>query len=524
MAVLLGIDAGTTTVAAALYDTERQEILVSAGVRHDAYVDGLPPWKREQDTEKILHAIEVSIRRIRDSAGLSANRSGLGGMLCVDGISVTGQMHGYTMIRPGLPERFVTWEDRRILGKTGSTGKAPRDTTSDGTGKNTEDDGVLLDSFRALYEEVTPGRIGMIPAPGYAATGLYAEAVDRGGAGITPDPAVGDAGVIPDRSRIGLPPDTEAILSLHDRIVCELCGISVREAVTDPGHAHSTGLSLIKDDDGSCSWNRPLCEAIGIDRLLLPLIAATGSRTGRTSNGRFSLASGIPVYVGLGDNQASFLASVAEPGKTVLLNVGTGSQVSIMTDRLVSIPGIDIRPYPGSSFLLVGAPLCGGRAYAALGEFFRECGTLLFSTEIGDEKLYDRMEGIADIETSLEANVVFSGTRTDPDARGWIRNVSAGELTPGKLTGAVLNGIASELYGYYRTMSAERESTVASGNAVRKNPVLRKALSRMFGPPILVPRFPEEAALGAALTAGVGCGAFSSFEEASGHVRYERIE
>ena len=47
---------------------------------------------------------------------------------------------------------------------------------------------------------------------------------------------------------------------------------------------------------------------------------------------------------------------------TMLVNVGTGSQFSVYTKDYMTCPGLETRPFPGG-YLLVGASLCGGRAY-----------------------------------------------------------------------------------------------------------------------------------------------------------------
>lgn len=79
---------------------------------------------------------------------------------------------------------------------------------------------------------------------------------------------------------------------------------------------------------------------------------------------------GIPVSVSLGDNQASFLGTVRDGANTVLVNVGTGSQISVLTDSYCEIPGVETRPLTKDFYLLVGAAICGGSAYAALESFF----------------------------------------------------------------------------------------------------------------------------------------------------------
>ena len=42
---------------------------------------------------------------------------------------------------------------------------------------------------------------------------------------------------------------------------------------------------------------------------------------------------GIPVFVPIGDNQASFLGSVANRHSQLAINVGTGGQVSAYSDK-----------------------------------------------------------------------------------------------------------------------------------------------------------------------------------------------
>ena len=68
---------------------------------------------------------------------------------------------------------------------------------------------------------------------------------------------------------------------------------------------------------------------------------------------------GIPVAVAIGDNQASVLSTAREGD--LLINVGTGSQVSMVSPTPVYADGIEVRPYFEGKYLLVGPALCGGR-------------------------------------------------------------------------------------------------------------------------------------------------------------------
>lgn len=110
------------------------------------------------------------------------------------------------------------------------------------------------------------------------------------------------------------------------------------------------------------------------------------------SSGMLGQYKGIPVTVALGDNQASFLGSVGFQENTVLLNMGTGGQISVLSDQLFEGNGIEARPFTKGKYLLVGASLCGGRAYAVLEKFFRS-----FYVQAGgdDRDLYEVMEKLA---------------------------------------------------------------------------------------------------------------------------------
>ena len=216
---------------------------------------------------------------------------------------------------------------------------------------------------------------------------------------------------------------------------------------------------------------------------------------------------GEKVVAAIGDNQASFLGAAGEEKNAVLVNIGTGSQVSVRTDRLLSCRGCETRPLDGNDYLLVGAPLCGGRAYAILEKFLRECAAL---SGAQPGSLYEKMNELALCapENPLSVSTAFAGTRECPGDRGSILNLCEDNFTPAHLVHGTLTGMARELHQYYLSMTEAAgrpaEKLIASGNAVRRNPALRRILSETFALPLSMPSFEEEAAMGAAmLAAGV---------------------
>lgn len=211
----------------------------------------------------------------------------------------------------------------------------------------------------------------------------------------------------------------------------------------------------------------------------------------------------IPVYTAIGDNQASVLGAAGKEPAVILVNMGTGGQISVVTDRNIRIPGIETRPFLRGRYLLVGASLCGGRAYSILEKFFRQ---YIRAAGLDDCEQYDIMEKILDenpVFSSLKIKTTFQGTRMNPDIRGSIEGIGEDNFTPAALIEGVIYGMVRELYDMYAEISTATEVNteilVASGNGVRKNRYLRKAFETVFEKKLVLSPYKEEAACGAAI-------------------------
>ena len=226
----------------------------------------------------------------------------------------------------------------------------------------------------------------------------------------------------------------------------------------------------------------------------------------------------IPVSVAIGDNQASVFSTLAD-NRDLLINIGTGSQVSIVSDHPITAEGIECRPYVDGKYLIVGAALCGGRAYSLLKDFYKQ---LFEAANCGDVDIYGVMDRlIADKgDTTLRVDTRFAGTRTNANIRGSISHISVDNLTPSDLTVGVLYGMIEELYAMYFAMGARCKGIVGSGNGVRKNKALVHIAERVFGGKLRVPLYTEEAACGAALFALVACGKSRAVSEVQKLIQY----
>ena len=237
-------------------------------------------------------------------------------------------------------------------------------------------------------------------------------------------------------------------------------------------------------------------EAAGVDVSYFPETVRGYKAVGETD-------AGVPVVCAMGDNQASFMGSVDDEDSTLLLNIGTGSQVSFMTRDFADISGdIELRPY-GEGYLLAGSALCGGRAYAMLEGFYRE---------IAGRSCYDVMSEHAGkfleshgLDESWDVDTRFQGTRSNPNITGSIRGITAGNFTPGAFTVGVMRGIIGELHGMYLEMSRitgrKAGVVVGSGNGLRKNKIMRGIAGEIFGLDVRIPDGMEEAARGCAVCA-----------------------
>ena len=294
-----------------------------------------------------------------------------------------------------------------------------------------------------------------------------------------------------------VPDDAEKLCSIGDYLAMRLC--EVPSPLTHITNAASFGAFDLKTG----TFDR--------QDALLPAVTAAFAQVGTFHR--------IPVYIAVGDNQAGFIGSVSD-SDCALVNVGTGSQISVLSDRPSSHESLETRPFDGSRFLLAGCALCGGRAFADVVRFLSDCAVMMTGSKVSDAyRAVDAALAAYD-GPSLDVDTRFAGTRSDPARCGAINGIREDRLTPQALLRGTLRGIANELYDMYAQSGVNVKRLVLAGNGVRKNPYLRAAIESVFDLPTRVPVFLEEAAFGAALTAMIGDGVVD-LAGAGALIRYE---
>ena len=281
-----------------------------------------------------------------------------------------------------------------------------------------------------------------------------------------------------------LPQGAVKICTIMDYIIMRLTG--KKEPVVHISNAASMGFFSA----GKLCFDWEKIEEAGIDRNILPAVIKEECVLGHWEN--------IPVYAAIGDNQASFCGSIADDSKEVLLNVGTGSQISVCSKHYFESKNIECRPYTCDKYLLVGAALCGGRAYAILMQFFKSYTEALDIYGIDHYAIMEKLAKEGTEDNPLTVDTRFLGTRLNPDISGKIENIREDNFKPGVLIKGVLNGMTEELLEYYKILQSHSKGTklVIAGNGIRKNKTLQRIVAAKFEMPIQIVANQEEAACG----------------------------
>ena len=444
----LGIDFGTTSLSAVIYNNDNKQVIQSFNIQTNAYIKATDPLFAEQDIRIISKCLDDIIGKVI-SPGLP-----------IESIGITGQMHGIVGLNSegNAITNLVTWQDRR-----GS---------------------LVISNGSTVLNEMKVKVPGLSVSDGYGLVTLYYW------------------------TNIERHKEITSFCTLADYFVKQLCHLTSQ--VMHPSMAHSIGAFDIFPAE---KWNRETIAALDLEQLQFPEISQTSHFTGRSDlHGR--LKKEVPVTIAIGDNQASYLGSVGKYQGSLLINVGTGTQLSYSVEKgeisnIKNEPVTEIRPYINNQVLISTSLISGGNVYAALHDFFMQCGIQLFDIENTTDKnvLYQKMEQLARSamqEKSLEVDPLLFASRNDTGSSGIIRGLTKVNFTPGNLIRSFLMGMAA----YYKSGVAGKsfvqgQKIFGSGNGIKNNPLFREILENEFGCPLEMTTYNEETAAGAGMFASM---------------------
>lgn len=497
----IGLDIGTTTVCGVLVDAKTGELLDAKTLTNDSVIESVHTYERTQDADKIL----VKCKNILEEY-LSEQED-------IVSIGVTGQMHGIVYVDENgvAVSPLYTWQD-------GRGDLCCPDIQNDIQKKLTVADSETVENIDGGNKVANNAEVAELGngAITYAAelskiTGYHMAS----GFGLTTNYYNTKHGLVPEEAR--------SFCTIPDYVAMSLAG--EKRPKMHQTMAASLGLYNMKAGD----FDRTSVEKAGMNPELLPEVATTSTICGAYTADmeKYPAYAGktIPVAVAFGDNQASFLGSVNQDCK-VLLNVGTGGQVSVYSEELIKADGIECRPYLKGSYLMAGSSLCGGYSYNLVKRFFEEIYAL---AGVGCPKdIYSIMNRIAgeaaEKEKTLTVDTRFNGSRENPALTGSITGLTVDTFHPGDLAYGVLLGLCEELYQFYNVLPEKLKDGshfVGSGNGIRKNPLLQKIARDRFRMKLRIPKYAEEAAYGAVLFSLLASGERETLEDVQRLIRYE---
>lgn len=438
MSIIISVDIGTSKICAAAYCRCRGKLLSYVSLANNSFVEGQPAGSYEQSAAVTIEIVFSAVKALLGQ-GLFSSED-------VDGIAVTGQMHGVLLIdefcRPVT--NLITWRDRRADNQAARIGE-----------KYAKSNGCGL----------------------------------RGGYGGASLALLGCEGRIKSGYKA---------LSISDYLCCVLSGC----AASEPTHAASWGIFDITDG----KWNEKIIDELSIPRAVLPRLNPTSGVLGNIIPAiadELGLSHKAAVYSPIGDNQAAVIGARGTAINAAVLNLGTGGQLSIPRTSGEYVDGFETRPMPDGSFILVGASICGGWTYAYLKDFFKSVVKDFAAVELEDERVYNIMNSFLSAQSNgagLYVDPRFSGTRANSSVRGAINQIDAANFTPCNLTNAFARAMVRELYDMVPAGCPDNFSTIiACGNAVRKNPAVLSIAAECFGKTVYAADTREEASVGAAL-------------------------
>jgi len=424
MGPYLLIDFGTTSTKSALVDLDTG--VFSHFERHSA----IPPQPAPAGHHEVpLEAIRSRFDEICSHyCDLSPDLGGV--VLC-------SEMHGFAVLdsdtrRPLTP--YISWLDARALDS---------DTFS-----------LVCQRLGDRFRDIT----GMRPRPGFPLLNLTHLARSAGlptSALVVSLPAYLAAGESP--------PDAPVLE--HPTI---LAGMAVYDVRTRQVSAEL--LDLVRDLTGFAP--------------LLGVPAEPAVVAGHWSGGECPL----PVFVGVGDHQCSVLGSCTTPGNAASLNLGTGSQVTVIS-RPVPGAEVEVRPYFDQRQLCTVTHIPAGRALAEYVGFLERvlaAGGPASEGQATRPDFWQRLSALtlSDLDAAtLEIDLsIFEGARGYSDGGG-ITRVHEGSLTPDNYLASLLKTFVEQYVDVLQAFDPghDLERLVLSGGIARNLPNLATLLQERTG-------------------------------------------
>jgi sedoheptulokinase len=438
MRYCLGIDAGTSKIAAVIMDPVTRQVLDCSTVKTEAEIITAPAGFAEQNVEKIMHTLDTAVNAL--SADLRRQ---------VTAIGITGQMHGVMLWNDKTTSPLYTWQDKRAS-KTGNLedirNLSGHDNLQDGYGAVTlawMAEKNLLQEWRraATIHDYVVARFCSLEHP-------VTDASDAASWGLF--------------DIYAKQWDWNAIkqLRIPERFfpVPVNCGDPAGKLVSQ------------------------IAAKLGLPDSI-PVMAATGDNQASILATSENSENELYLTIGTGA-QLSAVISIDE------LN-----SISIPSSA-------EVRPYFDNRVLVVAAALSGGQSLLWLPDTVNAWLKELGIAEISRDEIFKRLDQTTINGTSAGLKFMpnFYGERHDIYLTGSIEGIIKDNFTLGNIFNSLTEGVLENLTSMMPEQILDaKKIVVANGNAVRNLATVRTKIPKVFGLPLKVSDSREEAACGAAM-------------------------
>jgi sugar (pentulose or hexulose) kinase len=205
----------------------------------------------------------------------------------------------------------------------------------------------------------------------------------------------------------------------------------------------------------------------------------------------------IPICVGIGDHQCAVLGAGNIPDKTISINIGTGSQVSII-DGYGNAKNIELRPYFGSSILRTITHIPAGRVLSKFIDFLNEaCG---YS---GNKKFdfWDVLEKVDEndiINADWDVDLGLFKSAWNFKNGGAIRNITEGNFTVRNYIDSLVRALGMQYIAAIKHLNPNRNirTCILSGGIPKKLPHLTRIIAVLLHCRVISPAKIDETFMG----------------------------
>lgn len=313
------------------------------------------------------------------------------------------------------------------------------------------------------------------------------------------------------------------MLNAKDYIIYRLTG----EFVTEPTDASSTCLM----DLNTMKWSDKIIDIAGIDKDKMPEIISSVSVAGTVTKEAAKLCGlmeGTPVVCGGGDGSCAAVGTGIVKEGIANCCLGTSSWISLATKK--PIYDEDMTTF-NFAHIVPGYIMPCGTMQTGGGALSWAVNCMFEGFDKDKNEIYDLVNKEVAKSPIGAKNLLFlpyligeRSPRWNDKAKGVFAGLTLNH-TRGDMLRSVMEGVGYNLdiiLNAFRKSGNTIDSLILIGGGAR-NLIWQQILADIFGVSVLVPDYLEEAtSMGAAITAGVGIGAFEDFSAVEKFIKIKR--